>query len=456
MFALTLWLPQVFNDGDTWWHVAAGRLMIARGEVLATDPFSFTMAGRPWMTHEWLSEVLFGGAFNLGGWGGVQLLTALAAGAAAGLLARCTARWTTGLPQVSLLVVALSLCMPHLLARPHVLAWPLLVAWTAELLVARDEDRAPRWRFLPLMVLWANLHGSSLFGPVLVAPFALEAVLAAPAPRRASVALRWGGFGLAAALAALATPHGIGGIVYELRLTLMSSLGRIGEWQAADFASVQPVEIALLGVVLFMLLRPLRLPVIRALVLLVLAHVALRYNRHEQLLGLVGALLLAKPLGEVTFPATPRLTLRPSVVLASAVGVAVLLGGARLATPVVWRDSLTRPVQALASVPADLRAQPVLNDFQYGGYLIGHGVRPYIDSRSDMYGDGFLQAYARLADGDRAALTKLLAGGRIRWAILVAGSPMERAMRLQPGWRRTHADAWAVVYARDPGAAAGI
>src|ERR1700744_1900605 len=81
-FALTLWAPQVFNDGDTWWHVAAGRLMIARHAVIATDPFSFWMQGKPWFAHEWLAEVLLGGAFDLAGWAGVALVVALAAGAA--------------------------------------------------------------------------------------------------------------------------------------------------------------------------------------------------------------------------------------------------------------------------------------------------------------------------------------------------------------------------------------
>jgi hypothetical protein len=105
-------------------------------------------------------------------------------------------------------------------------------------------------------------------------------------------------------------------------------------------------------------------------------------------------------------------------------------------------------VSALASVPAAVRATPVLNDFQFGGWLIDQGVPVFVDSRADMYGDAFLQAWLKLASGDRAALDATLAGRRIGWAILVAGSPLDRAFATTPGWRRTHADRVAVIYQR--------
>src|SRR5882724_3814473 len=37
------------TDGDIWWHLAAGREMVARRALLWTDPFSVGAAGRPWI-----------------------------------------------------------------------------------------------------------------------------------------------------------------------------------------------------------------------------------------------------------------------------------------------------------------------------------------------------------------------------------------------------------------------
>ncbi len=447
VFALTLWAPGPLNDADSWWHVAAGRLMIVRHAVLTTDPFSYTMAGAPWFAHEWLSEVLMGGVFNLAGWGGVLLLTALAAGATAGLLARHTGRTLGGLPQVTLLVLALLLCAPHLLARPHVLAWPLLELWAAELISARSEDRAPRWRMLPLMTLWANLHGSFMFGLALVAPFALEALLAAKPQGRGGVILTWGGFALAAGAAALLTPHGLETVIFPLKLMAMPSLSGIGEWAPADFRTLSPIEIALLAMLLLAMLRPVRLPPLRALLLAGLVHLSLQHNRQEQVLGVVGALILAAPLAEVfasaqAAPAWPGRRWLPAAAAALGLGLVV----ARLSVPVTWRDAPATPVHALAAVTADLRKAPMINDYSFSGYLIGQGVRPYIDSRAELYGEAFLRSYGRMASGDREALAGELQRRGVRWTLLTAGSPMALAMDANPAWRRLYADRWAVVH----------
>lgn len=453
VFALTLWAPQVLNDGDSWWHVAAGRLMIARHAILTTDPFSYTFAGAPWFTHEWLSEVLLAGAFNLAGWGGVLLMTALAAGATAGLLARHTGRAMTGPTQIVLLVIALSLCTPHLLARPHVLAWPLLELWAAELISARGENRAPRWRMLPVMALWANLHASFLFGLALTAPFALEALLAAGPAQRRGVVLGWGGFGLAAGAAALLTPHGLETVIFPLRLMATPGLSNIGEWAPADFRSISPIEIALGALILCPLLKPVKLPPLRAVLLLGLTHLSLQHNRHEQLLGIVGALMLAAPLAQAFGPSGEGLGLKARRwVPAAAAGVAALLALGRLIVPVTWSDTATRPVSALAAVPTDLRSTRVLNDYSFGAYLIGQGVRPYIDSRAELYGGPFLRTYARLAGGDARMITAELDRRGVRWTVLATGSPMATAMDANPGWRRIHADRTAVVHVRvEPG-----
>src|SRR5580700_2177547 len=64
IFALTLFAPQVLNDGDTWSHLATGDWILAHGAVPSVDPFSFTMAGAPWSAHEWLAELLLALAFR--------------------------------------------------------------------------------------------------------------------------------------------------------------------------------------------------------------------------------------------------------------------------------------------------------------------------------------------------------------------------------------------------------
>lgn len=47
------------DDPDTWWHLAAGKYMVENRTIPHQDIFSWTVAGQPWITHEWLGKVFF-------------------------------------------------------------------------------------------------------------------------------------------------------------------------------------------------------------------------------------------------------------------------------------------------------------------------------------------------------------------------------------------------------------
>src|SRR5262249_7636368 len=83
-FALAAFSPGLVNDGDTYGHIRAGEWMLAHGAVLRADPFSYTVAGAPWHTAEWLAEIAMALAWR-GGWPGIHLLFAIAAALSAGV-----------------------------------------------------------------------------------------------------------------------------------------------------------------------------------------------------------------------------------------------------------------------------------------------------------------------------------------------------------------------------------
>jgi hypothetical protein len=450
-FAFVLAAPQVLNDGDSWWHLAAGGWMLDHRRILHADVFSYTFAGQPWHTHEWLAEVLMALAFRAAGWSGVILLYAAAAAAAMAILARRLGR---ALPPLSLglaLLLAFGCMSPSLLARPHLLALPLLAAWTSGLLGARDQGRAPPLALAALMIPWANLHGGYFLGLALIAPFALEALVEAPLEARRATLRGWALFGLASVAAGLVTPFGLAGLAFPFQLLGMTSLAGVGEWRPTDFSRVGPLEIALVASLYVMVQRGVRLPPLRLALLLLLLHMALQHNRHQILLATIGVMLLAEPLGQAL--AVDRKVAPDGPAgrgwAAACVLAAVLLAGARLALPIVRVDGPSAPIAALGHVPAALRVQPVFNDYGFGGYLIAQGVRPFIDGRTDMYGDAFTNAYFRAEQPDLARLDTLLARWKVSWTLLAAGDPVVGVMDRRPGWRRLYADRYAVVHVRD-------
>jgi hypothetical protein len=451
VIAVVLFAPQVLNDGDSWWHVAAGEWMLAHGRVLETDIFSYTFAGRPWHTHEWLAEVLMALAFRLGGWSAIILLYGAAAAAAMAVLARQLGRRLGGLSLGLVLLLAFGCMSPSLLARPHLLALPLLAAWTAGLLQAREAGRAPPLALALVMALWANLHGGYLLGLALIGPFALEAMIEAQDQWFAS-ARPWAVFGLASLAASLVTPFGLAGLIFPIKLLGLSSLAGVTEWRAADFSHVGPLEISLLAALYVLLQRGVRVPPTRLALLLLLLHMSLQHSRHQILLATIAPLLLAEPLARALTDARPGPASDQPAGRAWALGcvaAALLLVGARLAWPVTRTEGPSAPIGALRHVPPALRGQPVFNAYGMGGYLIFEGVRPFIDGRTDMYGDAFTNAYLRAERGDLATLDSLLARWSVSWTLLDAGNPLVQAMDRRPGWRRLYADRYAVVHVRE-------
>jgi hypothetical protein len=450
----------MLQDGDSGWHIATGEWILNHRAVPTVDPFSFTFAGRPWVAHEWLSEVLIAVAWRAAGWSGVSLLFALAGTGLFLILGAELRRWLSPLAMFAVLMAVLVMLQPFVLARPHMLAWPLLAGWLVALVRAREKARAPRWPLALLIVPWANLHGSFLFGLLLVGPFALEALIEAKG-RRLPVLIDWGRFGLLALLASLATPHGADALIFPFQVSIMESLPMIAEWQATNFQSHGGFELVLLGTIAVLLLKDVRMAPLRLLLLLGTLYLAFHHIRHQAMLAIIGAILMAEPLGRALVgDALPKPALREALAgqwgryaRPGAIIAAVLLAVAtvRLAVPMERPNSREVPVAAVAAMPAGLRGQNGFNRYGFGGILILNGYRPYIDGRADLYGDAFMREYGRIVDGDMARWKAAVDRWNLRWAMLAPDEPLARLLAKDPRWPLIYRDKWAVIHVRrDP------
>jgi hypothetical protein len=437
----------LLQDPDVFSHLAVGRWILAHRVVPDHDVFSHSMPGTPWIAHEWLSEVLMAWLFAGFGWAGLVVAAGLCFAAAMALLAAALLRWLEPLPTAVAVAVAIAMCFPHLLARPHVVSYPFLVGWTIVLVAARDAERAPSLWWAVLMLAWANVHGSFLFGLVLAALFAAEAAFAATDVRAALRALRaWLPFCLLALGAALVTPHTIDGLTYPIQHARLDYvLSWINEWQSPNMQQLQPIEAWILLVLLGALFLGWRLPITRIAMLLLLLHMALKHQRHGELLGLLAPLLAAPALA-------PQLRRGPRIIPA----FPSLAAGAALAAAIAALWSLPRigiaqdyaPVAALRAVDEANLAGPVFNDYGFGGYLMFVGRPVFIDGRLDMYGDDLLRSF-----NDTTNLPRLLDDRRVEWTLLRPTSPHLALLDRLAGWRRLYSDDTAVVHVRTGDAA---
>ncbi len=452
----------MLHDPDTYLHIAAGRWILAHGALPAHDPFSYSFAGAHWTVPEWLAEIVLASVYGAAGWGGLALVTIICFAVSLGLLTRFLLRSCE--PFSALIAVALGAAMvePHLLARPHILALPLLVLWSGALFAARDAGKPPPFRLLPVMALWANLHGSFLFGIGLAIYLGAEAVLLGPR-RCTTESRRWGLFVALAFSCALLNPNGVVGLVEPFRLMAMPALqSSFIEWRGPDFQQFQPLEIWLLGLVALGLTTGVRLPWPRVLLLVALCHMALAHTRHADLLGLVGPLVVAGSLGPQlaarirTEPpsALARAAARladPAAPLAVALVLALMLVVSLplLARPIARDDDPATPSSALAAAARLGLTGHVFNSEGYGGYLVFRGIRTFIDGRIELFGNAFLARYIEATNSDAHTLQDLLDRWEVRWTLLTPDQAAVVLLDHLPGWRRVYTDARAVVHVRD-------
>lgn len=435
-------------DPDMLWHIRTGQEILASGHFPQTDAYSWTLAGEIWIAKEWLSQVFYALAFAWGGWTGAALLALASACAAYALVFAAVERRAGPL-------VALALVLPvalagnyHLLARPHVLAWPVAAAFAIRLLDAAEAGRVPRWPLALLMALWANLHGSFLFGLILLPFFGWDSV-ARVGEGRVPLALRWIGFAVLCLLATLLHPYGwrVWSAARDV-LALGPALGLIVEWRPQNFASFGHFEFILLAGLGAALLGGLRLPAPRVALLLALLHSALAHVRQETLGLMVMALILAAPVA-AQFGAFSRFP--PAIRRGFAVGVLAVF--ALQAALFAQRGALRlpeaiAPQAALDTARAAGVAGQVLNEDQFGGFLISRHVPTYADGRAELFGALHYDLSLALAGRRPDLLNALLADRRIGWTLLPSLLPANEVLAGSPDWRLVFGDETARVYER--------
>ncbi len=175
---LALWLlllvggrGRLFRDPGTFWHTRLGQQMLATGQLVRGDSFSFTLAGLPagknWIPHQWLGECLMASLYQWKEWDGlllgtVTVLACLYTWLAHRLMQRGM-HWS-----LAIVVAALALAAGsnHFHVRPH-LATLVFFAVTCAFLYDLDSGRKQLRHMIwlvPAYALWANMHGGFLGG----------------------------------------------------------------------------------------------------------------------------------------------------------------------------------------------------------------------------------------------------------------------------------------------------
>jgi hypothetical protein len=149
-----------WTDTDLWGHTRFGLDILQDHDLPSDDPYSFTQ-DKPWVNHEWLSELQMGIAYHVAGPTGLALLKGTLTFAALVLMWGAL-RGVDPTARIIIFAVAAASTVPVTRTlRPQ--AWSLvLLAILCRILV--EDRRRARWWAPVLLALWANLHGGWIVG----------------------------------------------------------------------------------------------------------------------------------------------------------------------------------------------------------------------------------------------------------------------------------------------------
>jgi hypothetical protein len=450
-----------FNDTDTWWHLRMGQVVWTTHTIPTTDIFSYTTRHHAWVPHEWLAQLSLYLFYRAGGYQGMMLwLVILAAAVLVSGYLLCTLysgnAKTAFIGALTLWIFATA----GLSIRPQLPGYLLMLVEL--ILLELGRTRSPRWFFAlpPLFALWVNIHGSFSFGIIILAvvlgcsfiPGRWGLIVARPLNARSRKI-----FAVCAALsvAALAlNPDGVRQIFYSIDLLVNQpvSLRFVSEWAPLTIASERGLALfaTLLLIGLLVCIRQSYIRVDEVLLVLLATFAALQHSRLVFVFGVVVAPIVARliaPLWEGYDPQHDVPWLNAVMIGCSAL---ILWAGFPSAATLGRTVQESNPSQAVNYIRASHLSGPMLNAYDFGGYLIwALPERPvFIDGRADVYEwTGVMAEMARWANLQEDP-NLLLDKYHIGFCILETGSTPARVVAALPNWKQVYADRVAVIFVR--------
>jgi hypothetical protein len=361
-------------------------------------------------------------------------------------------------------------------ARPQMMSFFLscVVLYLLWLYLKRGIDRL--WFIPPIFVLWGNLHGGFAIGFILMvlaligegARWLIEGQLSPreedAEPQTIRPMIRIAIIGLVSAAAVSINPYGPQMLFYPFRTVGIGVLrDYILEWSSPDFHQAQawPFIWMVLALLVTAGLSRRRLDWRDAFMTSGTAYSAFLAWRNVATFAVVAAPVLSVHLHDwlsqlgyrLNWNRAPR-----SVILAAAnwLILAAVIGGAvfqigKMNSPTLVEETRRNnyPVEAVAFMEREDLPQPMINSYNWGGYLIwaARDYPVYVDGRTDLYDDELLRLYLSITQGQPGWRDRLAQTGA-NSILIEANSTLGQLLALVEDWEQVYADDVAVIFVR--------
>lgn len=450
--------PRMLNmDGDLPRHLLTGRFILETKTIPTVEPFAYPYEGRAYVSHEWLTDVIFYLIQNTFGLAGLIVLSAALLATTFSLIySHASQQADLRLPVLLLVLIGAAVTSLNWIARPHLVSMFLLalwLVWTDK--IARGEN-FPIWIFALTMILWSNLHGEFIAGMLVTLAYAfgwtMEFLFNRLHTDLQTGRRLWSVF-LAAGVASLLNPA-----TYHPYVTLIGFvnndylMSRMSEANPPDFS--QPGFLVLLGSIalsiLLLALNPKRMSAGQAFLLTGFTVMSLMAARNVHLYGVVAPFALAETLHGLSRLAEVRsvesvlrqMEARVKSMLWMIVTVivfSVLILGTRVRNIYSFDPSFF-PVDAVTWLESNPQQGRMFNDLNWGGYIawrLWPAQKVFADSMADVTGEVTreYETAITLTPGWENIFSRY----DIRWAVLPRGSALVHSLQAG-GWELIYGD----------------
>ena len=466
LFLMTL---RPIADPDFWWHLRTGQLIVQTHTIPHFDPFSFTNNGKPWVAHEWLSEVFMYSLYRIGGYGLlIFVFSIVICGAFILAYLRSPQESKPYIAGFTLFLGALATA-PTWGVRPQMISLLLTSLFLFVLDRFRNTGKFIYIFPLPIITLvWVNLHAGYFLGLAIISIYIAgdlfdliknelqktegSAISNLKSPLILSAVLG------VSVLTAIANPNGFNILLYPFQTLNSPAMQQfIQEWFSPDFHLLewQPLALFFLALIGLGMLSRKSISPTKILLTLCFGYAALRSMRNVPLFAVVAIPILAEQVGSLVKIRpeikTPSRLLKWMIPIMLFCIVSVI--GFRF-VQVTQGQSLSEaenfPKAAVDWIEKNQPKGNLFNSYGWGGYLIWR-LYPqypvYIDGRADVYGDKFIFTYLDVYRA-QTEWEQVLDAQFVQLVLVESESGLASALRQSGDWVISYEDQISIIFER--------
>jgi len=452
--------PLRISEADIWFHLRNAQQLLTGHAFLRTDLYTFTTAGAPLLNHEWLSELPYYAGYKSFGLQGLLAVYALVLCLTYGVMYYLACRRGANCGDAALLTIgAMLLGLYSFGPKMHIFGY-LFLSLLLALLDKFERTRKGLWLLPPLFAVWINLHGSWLFGFILMTIYVVSGLVKKDHGR--VIAEPWEFAKIskflvamsASGAALLLNPYGYKLVLYPFDFIFRqrANVANVIEWQSVNFNTGWGLAaLCMVFLVFGVALSSARLTVRDVLLICFVLYVSLAHVRFLLLAGIVLIPLIAPKL-QICPPHDPAKDNSWRNFLAAVAIVALLVWSYPTAAVLQKTVDADFPRDAVNYMQRNNIKGRLFNTYDFGGYLEWNApaVRTFADGRTDIFVyNGVFRDYLKIRGIEQPF--EILDKYNIEYILCEPNKPLSYLLDHSPQWETVYADSVAKLYRRISG-----